>query len=49
MPTRTMDDQPGMDRAVDETVQKSNHGLHKRYLLHNVMVNHPIPRLDDGR
>ena len=49
MPTRTMDDQPGMDGAVDETVQKGKHGRHKRYLLQNLMVNHPIPRLDDGR
>ena len=49
MPTRTMDDQPSMDRAVDETVQNGKHGRHKRYLLHNAMVNHPIPRLDDGR
>ena len=39
----------GMDEAMDETVQKGKHGQHKRYLLQNTLVNHPIPSLEDGR
>ena len=49
MPTLTMDDEPGMDEPMNKTVQKEKHGRHKRYLLQNSFVNHPIPSLENER
>ena len=49
MPTLTMEDEPSMDVPLDVTVQRGKHGRHKRYLLQNALVNHPVPSLEDGR
>ena len=49
MPTLAKEDKPDIYKPMDETVQKGNHSRHKRYLLQNSFVNHPVPSLEDRR